>query len=135
MAEDKKYEHRKYFMNKELYEIARSEAAQSAPFNRLTAEEWLDVIHHVNAHEIEGISPRGNMLRDLETETNRYFLYLTVDTYVHENNDGELVSESESGLFRKAHILRDEIREDYPPAVSSDKNGEIINQIPLERIA
>jgi len=129
--------HRTYFMPKQLYELAHGSEAQQEPFNTLTTADWLAVLHHLHAHEIECARHRGASLRMLGWGTPRYVLANLVQDYLAENNaieynegkeelsrGGGLLPEKERPLFEKTKALRQKLK-DYKTADISPENEEV----------
>ncbi len=116
--------HGTYFMEKVLYSVVRSDAVSEGPLNMLTSNEWFSVLHHVNAHNIEGVSSRGNLAEVLLGDnTDRFCLYQVAVDYMSENNNGELVPESERELCGKVRAFLDEANKSYQ-LVNVSKNSE-----------
>ena len=85
--------HRTYFMNQKIYDIVKDPILNEEPFNKLIKENWLEILYHLNAHEIEAfkystpIVPRGNLLDDiLNSDNHRLFFYRLIDDYFSQNN-------------------------------------------------
>ena len=117
----KSLKHRKYFMPRRLYDLVNySDVLTKAPFNKLSREDWRDVLHHLNAHEIErqmfGFNDKGHMVKCLgDNNTERFWFYDMARDYIDENNNGELIAEAEMPLFKRAMDFVDEVTERYEP--------------------
>lgn len=116
------------FIKKELYGIVRSPAVQKEPFYQLTSDEWLQVLHHLDAHEIQGLSRRGAMTEILSEHTPRFFLYDAAKTYLAENNGPSamaLVPEREKGLYTKVARLWAELNDYELVDISTEPDNVI----------
>jgi len=110
-------------MKQELYDIVGDEVLQEEPFNRLTQDEWFQVLHHLNAHEINGMSGRfrGYALAQLQTNnTTRSFLSGLLYDYLQENNvklpirwSSSLLPEQEIDLCRKVAYVHTDLELNY----------------------
>ena len=106
--------HKKYFLRDELYELARSEKEE--PFDMLNVDEWLILIHHLNAHRID-LRKHGNYACSLDSEEDEISIGLILRNmlfdYIDENNRGELIPNGEKELFSKAELLYETLQENY----------------------
>ncbi|MBI4173444.1 MAG: hypothetical protein HY519_01875 [Candidatus Aenigmarchaeota archaeon] len=119
--------HRTYIMPKPIYDLANGPAAAEAPFNMLTNDDWLTVLHHLHAHEVEGVCgmQKGMMLSDLQdVHSKRYVLaeflqqYLDqhscVTTYRLGNNELRLnqgwLPNAERGIYFKLQVFVNEFQ-------------------------
>ncbi|MBT7902830.1 hypothetical protein HN587_03130 [Candidatus Woesearchaeota archaeon] len=108
-----KYSHTNYFMNSRLHDVLDRGVQTQSPLDVLTQDEWLTVIHHLNAHEVEGARTKGYLMELLDGNSDRFFLYQTAVDYVSENNGGQLIPESEKAIFGKACELVARVDDEY----------------------
>lgn len=90
--------HRFYFMGQQLHDLARSNVVQESPLDVLTPGEWLTVLHHLHAHEVEGVRSKGSLRDILGENTDRFFLYGVARDYLMENNEMDIIHNPKRGL-------------------------------------
>lgn len=90
----KSMKHRTFlFMKQDFYKLAKSNATQRPPFNRLNRNEWLRVFKHLNAHQLEGfIEDSFNILleegpMDGSRSCDEEILELSLEKYLSENGN------------------------------------------------
>ena len=122
--------HPAYFMNQELYDVAEGNTIKEAPYNCLTPEEWLRLIHQQHAHEVEyerdGWAMKGSMKGRLYGSLMKLsideFLFTLLHDYLSEHDcfsrttksikppEDTLIPSFEWGLYKKAVALYEQLK-------------------------